>query len=92
MLRHDSHKSTDLTRTSSVDHALSVRLPFTDGIQMTLGFRGSYQEAPVSAVKNLTLYLCIFTEQRTTQLYLGKDLHTFWRLRPVGNRHEQVVG
>jgi len=51
------HKGTDLTRTSFVGHALSIRLPYADGIHMTLGFRGSHQEAPVSAVKNLTSYL-----------------------------------
>jgi len=91
MLRHGSHKGTDLTRTSSVGHAPSIRLPYTDGTQMTLGFRGSHQEAPVSAVKYLPLCLCIFTEQRATQLSLGKDMYTFWRLRPVAIRHEKVV-
>jgi len=47
-----------------------IRLPYTDKIQLTLGFKGSELRAP---------------------LFLGKDVCTFWRLRPVGNRHEQVV-
>ena len=48
------NEDADSTLTSSADHALSIRLPYKDGIQLTLGFRGSYQEAPVSVAKNLT--------------------------------------
>jgi hypothetical protein len=45
----------DSTLTSSAGHVLRIRLPYKDGIQLTLGFRGSHQEAPVSAAKNPTL-------------------------------------
>lgn len=56
------HEDADLSWTLFVGHALSIRLPYTDGTQMSLGFMGSYQDAPVSAAKNLPLYLCIFTD------------------------------
>ena len=59
MLRHEG---TDITQTSYVGHAFSIWLPYTKEIQLTLGFKGSQLRAPVSAVKNLTSYLSIFTD------------------------------
>lgn len=46
---------------SSAGYALSIRLPYKDGIQLTLGFRGSHQEAPVSVAKNPTLYISAYS-------------------------------
>jgi len=53
------------------DVLVRILLPYVDGVQMTLGFRDSHQEA---------------------HAFLGTDISTFWRLRPVGNRHDNVSG
>jgi len=58
------------TDTELDDVFARIRLPYADGIQMTLGFWGSEEGAP---------------------LFLGKEFCTFWRLRLVANRDEQVV-
>jgi len=47
-----------------------IRLPYSDGTQMTLGFKKTHQKEPS---------------------VLANDLCTFWRLRPVADRSEQVV-
>jgi hypothetical protein len=58
---------------------------------MTLGFKKSQQKEPVSAVKNSLVHIASPLLTAVMQSVLANDLCTFWRLRPVAERSEQVV-
>jgi len=81
------HEDADWTYTSSAGYVFSIRLPYSDGTQMTLGFKSKRQKELVSVMKNSSAPLLI----AVIQTFLANDLCTFWRLRPVANRSEKVV-
>ena len=46
------HEDADWTYTSSAGYVFSIRLPYSDGTQMTLGFKSKRQQERVSVMKN----------------------------------------
>jgi len=58
---------------------------------MTLGFRRNRQKELVSVMKNPSVHVSAPLLMAVIQPFLANDLCTFWRLRPVADRSEQVV-
>ena len=58
---------------------------------MTLGFKKNHKKEPVSALEKSSVHVAAPLLTAVIQSFLANDLCTFWRLRPVADRSEQVV-